>query len=344
MAECPFCAEALPETVKTADEAVLQGCSKCLNPMVVVWEHGRLAARPLERAQDIRLVAPEGSIGGEILAALPRTIEKLPVLPEISQRVLAMTGNPDASMQDLANVIREDQVIALAVMKLANSPVYGGLQKIADLSAACARLGMKTIANTVQAVANGNLYITGDRRLRGFMQQVRRHAVAAAHCAAELAALLAEPRSETLFLAGLIHDVGIVALLDIVSSTYSGAVGELRHSPELLQETISSFSPLIGLHVVQHWNMPPEFRATTYCRPAPAQAPSESLLNMTHIIALADIIAQVEGYYIYPPEETFLTSHPSARHLNLTDVKIAALRVDLADKLEVLLDAVDVAA
>lgn len=344
MAQCPFCAEPLPETAKPAATVLLYACPQCANPCIVRWENATLAAQPLDRAQDIRSIAPEGSIGGEILAALPAAMERLPVLPEISQRVLALVGDPDASMNDLADVIREDQVIALAIMKLANSPIYGGLHPISDLGAACSRLGMKTIANTVQSVANGNLYITGHKQLRDLMLKLRRHAIATAHCAAELAALLAEPRSEMLFLAGLIHDVGSIVLLDIISGSYAGAIGKLRGSPELLQEVMTGFGPLVGLRVVQQWNLPPEFRVTTYCRLQPGLCPAENLINATHIIALAEIIAAVEGYGAHPSEDSFLTAHPSARHLNLSDVKLAALRVDLADKLEPLLDAVGAAA
>ncbi|MCC6144310.1 MAG: HDOD domain-containing protein [Candidatus Hydrogenedentes bacterium] len=312
-----------------------------MNPVLIQQKAGEVLLRRLDQQPDIRAVAPEGSIGKAILSAMPEAMERLPVLPEISRRVLAMVSDPDVTMADLARVIREDQVIALSIMKLANSAVYGGLHQIKDLTSACARLGMKTIANTTQAVASNNLYITGDKKLRGSMQKLWRHAIATAHCASEIAAATAEPRGEALFLAGLIHDIGKVVLLEIITSGYSGHIKQLRESPELFREVMQAFHPLVGLHVVHRWNLPPEYGATTYFHHNPDACSVENWMGMVHVIALANTIANVEGYGMYKPDEVYLTTHSSARFLNLTDVKLAALRVDIADKLEALLSAVD---
>jgi hypothetical protein len=64
-------------------------------------------------------------------------------------------------------------------------------------------------------------------------------------------------------------------------------------------------------------------------------------MSAVHVVALANTIVNVEGYGMYKPDEVFLTGHSSARFLNLTDVKLAALRVDIGDKLEALLSAVE---
>ncbi len=341
MSSCPFCSHEISQASDPGEKAIIYACTACKNPMVLRWEAGGIQGNPLERTKDIRQLAPPGSIGGEILAKMPEAIEKLPVLPQVAQRVLSMVADPEATMTDVAVLIRQDPIIALKVMQLANSPIYGGLHEIKDLSAACARLGMKNISNAVQTIANSNLYVTGDKRLQAFMMKLWRHSVATAHCANELASILSMPGGESVFLAGLIHDVGKVLLLDIVAEAMSGAVSELRKSPQIFAEVVTSFHMLVGLHVVQHWNMPPEFSATTYCHHDPALTPNEDLLAMTHVVALADTIAKAEGFGIGYREDLFLVTHPSARYLNLTDIKIAALRVDLADTLEKLLEVVE---
>jgi HD-like signal output (HDOD) protein len=243
-------------------------------------------------------------------------------------------------MADLAGVIRDDQTIAMSIMKLANSAVYGGLDEIKELNTACARLGMRNIANTVQMVANNNLYVTGDARLKNFMRKLWRHSVATAHCASEIAILIAEPRSEMLFLAGLVQNVGKVVLLDIITGQYSGAIGKLRVTPEVLKEVIENFQALLGMHVVQQWNMPPEFVAATYFQTHPGDCPREDWLSIVHIVSLASLIATVEGYGLYEVEDKYLSTNNSARYLSMNDIKLASLRVDLQDKLQALFDSV----
>lgn len=266
-------------------------------------------------------------------------MEKLPVLPEISQRVLAMVSDPDVTMAALASVIKQDQAIALSIMKLANSAVYGGLEEIKELDSACARLGMKTIANTVQVVANNNLFVTGDKRLKGFMKKLWRHSIASAHCANEIAALTAEPRGEAMFLASLIHNIGKVVILDIITGAYAGDIAKLRVTPELLREVIDGFHSLVALNVATHWELPPEYGTVVYVQNDPSHCPVESCLPMAHVVSLSSAVATVEGFGMYESDATFLVSHASARYLNLGDMKLATLRVDLADKLEALFTA-----
>lgn len=340
MTTCPFCSETLNPKVNASGSVQLYGCPSCYNPMLVQWEGQAVTARPLERSTDVRVLAPPESIGAAVLEALPQAVERLPVLPEISQRVLGMVSDPDVSMADIAAIIREDQTIAMSIMKLANSPVYGGLDEIKELNAACARLGMRNIANTVQIVANKNLYITGDARLKSFMRKLWRHSIATAHCAGEVAGMLAEPRAEMLFLAGLVQNIGKVVLLDIITGQYTGAIGKLRVMPEVLREIIENFHPLLGLHVLQHWGMPSEFLASTYFQTHPGDCPREDWLSIVHIIALSSHIANVEGFGLYEVEDKYISSTTSARYLALNDVKLAGLRVDIQDRLEALFELV----
>lgn len=341
MSACIYCQA--PVTAKSLPNGGVQlwGCPQCYNPLLLDWSDATPQVKPLPKSPDIRQTAPEGSIGAALLEALPRAMEKLPVLPEISQRVLRMVSDPNVGMHDLANVIRQDQVIAISIMKMANSAVYGGLDEIKELNTACARLGMRNIANTVQMVANSNLYITGDQRLKNFMRKLWRHSIASAHCASEIANITAEPRAEMLFLAGLVQNVGKVVLLDIITGQYSGVIGKLRITPEVFREVLDNFHPLLGMHVVQAWNLPPEFVAATYFQSNPLDCPREDWLSIVHIVALASTIATVEGYGLYEVQDQYLSADNSARYLGLNDIKLAALRVDLADKLEALFNTVE---
>lgn len=339
MSTCPLCQSPLECGDTTGGSTSLLICTSCFNPLLVEWQGAATIASPLPNAADVRRIAPPGSIGADLLAQALGNLDNLPILPEISQRILRLLKDPEFNVTQLAAMIKEDTVIALAIMKQANSAAFGGLHEIRDLNAACSRLGMRTIANTVQIVANRNLFVTGNAALKRSMERLWRHSVATAHCANEIARLIMLPNLESIFLAGLIHDVGKVMLLELVASPKSTVVRSLQNNPQLLTEVLENLHPLLGLFICQGWSLPPNFRAAVYFHHSPASCPVKDWIQAIHIVALANTLAKVEGYGMSEgPTETFLASHPSTIALGLSDIKLAMLRVDLNDKLEALFE------
>lgn len=328
MLTCPYCNEHAPVHLTRGSVISLVACPACMNPYFIDADGG--TTQRVSGSGDIRHAAVKGTIGGELLAALPKAIQDLPVLPEVSTRIMELLRSGDTSMKDIADAVRQDQAIAVKVLQLANSAMYGGLTEITDLGAACARLGVRTVANAVQTVANGNLYITGNPAFKDHMRRLWTHSVATAHSASEIAGMTAAPRSDALFVAGLIHGIGAVVLLDIVSNTRRGVLGELHKSPDLLREVIDSYGSLAGLHAVQAWKLPPEFAMTTYLHSAPESVPGEEARVMAHIVCLAKAVAKVAGFSVHDGAASLL-SHPSTKYLGLTDIKLAMVRADLED-------------
>ena len=337
MTQCAFCSQSLTDLPKPSSRPIFSVCGKCMNPLLLTHDDADWQVAAPRAFQDIRHVAQEGSIGAEILNLLPEAIERLPILPEIAHRILALVRAPDGSMQDLIDLINQDQVIALKILRLANSPVYGGLAEIKDLRSACARLGMRVIANTVQAIANGRIYRTSSVKYQDLMEDLWCHALATAQCANDIAVLIAEPCADVLFVAGLIHDVGKVLLLDLVANHDSPTMKTLRDSPELFEEVISGYHTIVGLHITRRWNLPPEFGVTTFCHDRLMSIPDESWLTTVHVVALASAVANVAGFGAEQSEISLL-SLPSTKFLGLNDIKLASLRIDLEDKVEALIE------
>ena len=338
MIQCPYCATDLPDTSLPSEDAVLYACPACFNACVVRREGGQICTAVLEGATDVRAIATPGSIGGELLSILAQSVDDLPVLPEVSHHIISMLRNPDSSMADLAELISRDPVVAAKILRVANSAMYGGLHEIVDIKAACARLGTRTVANVVQALSSGAFYTDEGAIFPDLMRRLWRHAVATAHCASEIAVLVAEPRPETLFVAGLIHCIGQVVLLDAISRSDSPVVAPFKESLELVGEVLDSYHPLVGLHVVQQWHLPPEFGVLVMCHRDPRLSPAKSWESKVHILCLAAAVATASGYGTSDGSDVTLLGHPSAQSFGLTDVKLASLRVDLEDRVEPLLE------
>ena len=171
------------------------------------------------------------------------------------------------------------------------------------------------------------------------MTRLWRHSIATAHCANEIARSTLAPDPEAIFLAGLVHDIGKVLLLEMIASPREKIIQDLQRNPDLMREIIASLHAHIGLLICQAWELPPLFRAAVYFHHNPAQCPVKDWLGVVHTVCLANTLANIEGYGMNDTtEEVYLASHPSSIYHSLSDIKLATLRVDLGDTLEALFE------
>ncbi|NIA21331.1 MAG: HDOD domain-containing protein [Anaerolineaceae bacterium] len=76
----------------------------------------------------------------EVLNLLDRVAE-LNTLPEVTQRILAITEDPDASARDLNEVLKHDMALSAKLLRVVNSAFYGLPGRVSDLDRAIVLLG-----------------------------------------------------------------------------------------------------------------------------------------------------------------------------------------------------------
>ena len=160
--------------------------------------------------------------------------------------------------------------------------------------------------------------------------------------AGEIANMVSEPNPDTVYFSGLFHDVGKIALLIAAEMASGDVVEALEDSPNLLDEIITNFHALAGLHVVQEWKLANEFALAAYAHHNPEIAWKEDRLRKLHILSLADAIATRAGFgSMGESEDVSILSHPSTEYLNLSEIKLTNLAVDLEERFELLIDTYD---
>lgn len=338
MITCPFCQSELNLTENQSHADQLVACDHCLNGAITKDSGGRIEATRIQNVELISELAPDGSVMGGVLGRLGDSIAELPMLPEVPRRILYMIHDPLTSMNDLAEIINEDPAISLRVMRISNSALYAGTHEIKDLHVACARLGMRTVANVVNAAANGNLYRGSKREYRSLMERLWSHAVVTAHCADKLATLIPKEEHRSAFVAGLVHDIGKLVLLDTITTRYKGNIGRLRDSTELLVKVLDRFHAIVGLHVVQYWKMPPEFAMTTYFADRPQFVPIQRWSSLAHIVSLASAMADACGSGVASEEPPPIAGHPSIEALGTTDEDAQKLVDEITEERESIFD------
>jgi HD-like signal output (HDOD) protein len=318
MVGCKVCGNDLGGVSRKIKPFQLVGCTQCMNVVLIDWETEPVESSLIAEVGELAQRAPRGSVIGNVFDMLNRVIEELPVLPEVPQRVVATIHDPLSSIDDLVTIIEEDAVLSMKILSLANSAYFATVSEINDLNTACSRLGMKSIANIAHAVANANLYKTSKVEHRKLMEQLWTHAIATAYCADSIGQKVGLD-SNTVFVGGLVHDIGKLVLFDALTNKYSGNIGRLSEDTSLLIKVISQFAPLAGLHVIQHWKLAPELAFSTLFSSAPEHNPSADWSLLSHAICLSNAAAEQIGFSIGEVEQTDLSVHPSIAALGLTE-------------------------
>ncbi len=334
MTNCPICGAVAEIQVETYERVHLAACSACLNPFVI--RRGELVdtVGSLPEFEDLRTAAPPDSVMGGVLQTLGPALDALPVLPEVAQRLLALLHDPLSSISDVCAVLQNDSAVSVKMLRAANSALFAGGHQIKDVQYACARLGLKNIANIVFAVSHKNLYKTTDPRLKTFMEELWRHSAATAYCADAIAVATQTKGSDVAFLAGLVHQIGKLVLVDMITNRYKGRLGQLKDSQELLIEVVDRFHPVVGLHTVQFWQLPPLLHVTTLCHETLSLVPDPAALPMTQVVALASITAEAAGFGFDGIIRQIPVDHPAAIALRISDRQLEVIVHEVRERLE----------
>lgn len=153
-----------------------------------------------------------GTVRREILAGLDR-VENLPVLSATAARAVALLADPEVSPAEVAGLVRRDGVLAAAVLRRANSALFGGRVKVEDVHQAVVRLEVGECGRLICAIGTRGVYDRVPAAGRARCDAVHRHSLFVANLAAGLARAAARGTGGPEFAAGLLHDVGRLVIL-----------------------------------------------------------------------------------------------------------------------------------
>lgn len=178
----------------------------------------------------------------------------IPMLPDHSLRVLQLTDDPDVTVPRLAALVSKDPVLAIRVLGLANSAMYGALHPLRSVQDAVVRLGMVTVRNVV--VATSMHAMLGSRDVYGtdadgFVE----HAVGTAYLARVVAGARGTDEEEA-FLSGLVHDIGKLVILK-TAHAHRRRSGSVIHGEEVAA-AVAHHHAACGAIALHFWNLPDE--------------------------------------------------------------------------------------
>jgi putative nucleotidyltransferase with HDIG domain len=186
-------------------------------------------------------------------------ISGLPTLPAVLGQILEALSDPDSSALDLGKHIAADQSLSATLLRQVNSAYYGFYRRITDVKDAVVILGFREVQNMVMAAT---AFRTFPRGRSGYDRaRLWRHSLASAMAAERVAKRVGLQLEGGYFSAGLLHDIGKVALDSMLPEHFDEAVKLALEQGKPLYEVEPIVFGLdhaeVGGVLGEHWNLPP---------------------------------------------------------------------------------------
>jgi HD-like signal output (HDOD) protein len=140
-------------------------------------------------------------------------IHELPTLPEVLFKVQALVNSDEGNASTLARITEQDPSLTTKILKVANSSYFGPVgQRISSLPLAVARIGFNEVRNIVTAISCIKQFSKRSNLLD--YKTFWRHSLTAGYLTKIIADTAqircAAQDRQFFFLAGLLHDIGIL--------------------------------------------------------------------------------------------------------------------------------------
>lgn len=228
-------------------------------------------------------------------------------------RILDLASDCESDIRELSRAIESDPAITSKVLRLSNSAYFGVAGGVGTVDRAILVVGYKNVLSLATCAALAPIFSSAGSSLdRGTLWL---HSCATA----EAARLLAEATgfdSSLAYVAGLLHDLGVVVLAEVFEKEYEEVLAECRRSGDRLAR---SEARLLGVDhawaagvLFERWTLPERLCTAT----ALHHDPSQDATGFAALVAIANHLVSAAG--LFGPEEWMPCEPPSTRWLEAT--------------------------
>lgn len=274
------------------------------------------------------MTASDSSPHDLMVEAIASREVKLPVFNPVTLRLQQTLHNHDAKVADIEKMVIEDQGLSSQILRVANTAFYRGLQPITTIRKVIVRLGVEQVANLAMIVSMQQLYRKTSDQFMAYQEKLWRHAFASATGSKWLAEHCGyRNEADTAFLAGLLHNIGQLALLKIMDDLRTaGASADL---PETLSIEIldSDMHTRQGYLLAQKWNLPDQYCVVRDHHQEPVDANHTLLL----LVRLVDQACEKLQIGLHGDPAIALAATQEAQALGLGEMTLAEMEILLED-------------
>jgi HD-like signal output (HDOD) protein len=257
------------------------------------------------------------------VAEVLRKVTTIATLPQVTSQIIKTVEDPKSTAQQLHKIVSHDPALVTRILKVVNSAFYGLPGQVGSIERAIVILGLNGIKNIAVAASLGQLF-RGTNLCDGLSpRDLWTHCIAVAVAARDLAKNMKLNIADEAFLAGLIHDIGLLVSLQL----YPEKLGEVCR---MAQSTNGDFLQLerkligldhqqLGMGLAELWKFPRACQLVAGFHHSP-QSLADQTRQLLAIVHVADTLCCQSKIGMY------LTG----ANQNLGEARLAELRIESA--------------
>ena len=210
--------------------------------------------------------------------------------PDFFLRLNALVEDPQASIQDIADLIAQDPAVTARLLRIANSPVYGHAGQIDSIARSISTIGTRGLRDLVLATSAVEAFSAIESQgfdWHGFWY----HSLLTAGLARLLGRRARLPCIEPLFVAGLLHDIGlpIIARHDADLATALGRHYQRGEALHGVEAALGYDHAELARRLFERWSLPERILEAVACHHDAGRA--EHYPREAAIVQIADLAA-----------------------------------------------------
>lgn len=256
-------------------------------------------------------------------------------LPTTAQRLLELTSQESAQVDEIREVIQTDPALMANILRRVNSAYYGLATKVADVRSAISLLGLREIRNLAMTIFLSKYYDKPSDHGPYRRNALWDHCVAVGTAARLTAQITGKSVPEEAYVAGLLHDFGFILFDQFLHKHFCLILDELNEftpTCDVENRVLTFDHAMLGGFVATKWNFPESAAdaITFHHRPLDYHGSHAGTL---HVVVLANWLCSEAGRLslgvpnvIRPEPEIFMS-------LGVDDASLREIREKLEQEL-----------
>jgi len=227
----------------------------------------------------------------------------MPLTSPVAERFQRLLADPDTTLDAIVRVIKLDPSIAARLLRGINSAYYGLPEPVVSLERAIQLVGMAAVGTMIDTTSILRIFtirLPHAQRVNTLLDGLWRHSVATGVAARLLASRVGASDPTPYFAAGLLHDIGKVALLLLKTTEYEPVIrlAATERMPIIIAEhrSLDFDHAQLGHHLCVAWGQSDDISYAVRRHHNVRSGKADEVASpMAAVVHVADILARALG-------------------------------------------------